>query len=174
MKNSNIFAIIAALVAILGAFLYLSKKKGDTKIAWANLSGDEKPSGMRSETRGKRNNNPFNIRYNEGNSWLGQTGSDGAFCVFDTMSHGIRAGGVLLRNYLKSGRNTIAKIITRFAPSGDGNNTKKYIADVAKMSGINESDVLSSADLWRIAVPMMWIESRYNATSSDKESFNNA
>lgn len=162
--------IFGSLLAALGVFLYISKSKEvkKTPVAAVVTTGS-----CRSTTRGQRNNNPFNIRYNSKNNWLGQTGSDGAFCVFDTMAHGIRAGGILLRNYLKSGRNTIEKIITVFAPPSDGNNTKQYIADVVRMSGINESKVLSAGELWRLAVPMMWIESRYNATGNDKQSFNN-
>lgn len=165
--------IFGASLAALGVFLYASKRKEVTEISGRDADKSSERMSGRSTTRGQRNNNPFNIRYNAKNNWLGQTGSDGSFCIFETMSHGIRAGGVLLRSYLKSGRNTLEKIITSFAPSSDGNNTKKYISDVAKMSGITKSEVLKDSDLWRIAVPMMYIESRYNATEADKNSFNN-
>ena len=172
MKIDNKITIFALAAGFLALFLYLAKKKGvakrsgrDPRESSAELSGG-------SATRGKRNNNPFNIRYNAANSWKGQTGSDGDFCVFDTMQHGIRAGGVLLRNYIKAGKNTIRLIISKFAPASE-NNTESYIKHVAQMSGIGEDVKLSNNDLWRIAAPMMIIESGYSATANDKEYFNN-
>lgn len=166
--------IILLFAGAMGVFLYLSKRKENKSLANPDNPESNKANNNKNGTRGKRNNNPFNIRYNSANNWIGQIGSDGAFCVFDTMVHGIRAGGILLRNYLKQGNNTISKILTKFAPASDNNNTSKYIADVEKMSGINKDVVLKNSDLWRIAVPMMLIESKYNATETDKVYFENA
>lgn len=157
------------MVAGTAILIFISIRKLDTKKV-TNLG--YKPSNTGGKTRGQRNNNPFNIRYNSANNWVGQIGSDGSFCVFDTMPHGIRAGGVLLRNYLKNGNNTIEKILSKFAPASE-NNTSGYIANVEKMSGINRTTVLKNSDLWRIAVPMMLIESRYSATAEDKKYFEN-
>lgn len=165
-KKITIFTLASFFLAL---FLYLAKKKEDTK---NNGSSMQPTSSGASGTRGQRNNNPFNIRYNAANRWKGQTGSDGAFCVFDTMQHGIRAGGVLLRNYIKAGKNTIRLIISKFAPSTE-NNTESYIKHVAKLSGIGEDIKLTNNDLWKIAVPMMRIESGYNATSADRQYFDN-
>ncbi|MBP5400753.1 MAG: hypothetical protein J6Y35_03900 [Bacteroidales bacterium] len=162
---------VGSLAVGLFLFLYLRKNKEVTK---SDGEAAKIISTGTGSTRGQRNNNPFNIRYNAANNWVGQLGSDGAFCVFDTMGHGVRAGGILLRNYLKQGNNTISKILTKFAPTSDNNNTSKYIADVEKMSGINKDVVLKNSDLWRIAVPMMYIESKYNATETDKVYFENA
>lgn len=164
--------IILLLAGAMGVFLYLSKRKENTSLASPENPESNKANNNKNVTRGKRNNNPFNIRYNSANNWIGQLGSDGAFCVFDTLAHGIRAGGVLLRNYLKQGNNTIQKIITRFAPASDGNNTNKYINDVAAASGFDKNQVLAVGDLWRIAAPMMKIESGYIATEKDKQYFN--
>ena len=173
MKNNKNLLIVAGLAALLGLFLYLSKKKKDTKIAGRDEDKSSAQLSGASATRGVRNNNPFNIRYSKINRWKGLAGSDGSFCVFEDMKYGIRAGGVLLRNYLKNGNNTIEKIITKFAPAADGNNTAEYIKHVAQMSGINQTAVLSESDLWTVARPMMYIESRYNATDSDKDFFDN-
>lgn len=170
MKIDKKLAVFLAIAGLLGVFLYLSKRKGVMKNEKEDRLADEFSSADRSRTRGQRNNNPFNIRYSSANGWKGQVGSDGAFCVFDTMASGIRAGGVLLRNYLKSDRNTIDKILRSFAPSSE-NNTDKYIADVSRMSGLDKDKVLSNSDLWQIAVPMMLIESNYRATAADKKSF---
>lgn len=168
-KEITVFALAAGLLAL---FLYRRKKQDVAKISGRDQNYGHTSSNGGSGTRGQRNNNPFNIRYNSANTWKGQTGSDGAFCVFDTMQHGIRAGGVLLRNYIKAGNNTIRKIISKFAPSNE-NDTESYIKHVAQMSGTGENEKLTAADLWKIAVPMMRIESGYTATSADRQYFDN-
>lgn len=172
MRISKEITFFAVAAGFLMLFLYLRKKQGFTKISGRDQNSGQMTASGGSGTRGKRNNNPFNIRYNAANSWKGQIGSDGAFCVFDKMSHGIRAGGVLLRNYLKAGKNTIRLILSKFAPSSE-NNTESYIQHVSQLSGIGENTKLSNNDLWRIAVPMMMIESSYSATLKDREYFEN-
>ena len=174
-KKITIFGLFAAATVF---FCYRFKNKEVAKLSGREQSSPGVPdSGINLtgnlHTRGQRNNNPFNIRYSAANNWRGQTGNDGAFCVFSDLKYGIRAGGVLLRNYLKAGNNTIKKIITKFAPAADGNNTSKYIADVAAASGIGAETVLKDTDLWRIARPMMAIESRYIAKEEDEQYFNN-
>lgn len=83
------------------------------------------------QPRGIRNNNPLNIRI--GNVWLGEVKhpTDKSFEQFISMEYGIRAGFVILRRYIRRyGINTIAEIVSRWAPSSE-NNTKAYIAAVA-------------------------------------------
>lgn len=160
MKNFIPFLMVAGSAILI----FISIRKSDTKKTGISRSEPtNKPTNTGGKTRGQRNNNPFNIRYSEKNNWVGQTGTDGSFCIFDTMGHGIRAGGVLLRNYIKAGNNTISKILTRFAPSTE-NNTEKYIADVETMSGINRNKGLKagSDDLWQVAKTIMYIESLYD------------
>jgi len=92
--------------------------------------------------RGVRNNNPLNIRFNERNKWLGQTGSDGEFCIFDTPASGIRAGAVLIQaHYDRRGADTIAKLIGVWAPPTE-NLTGHYVASVARMTGRGANDTL--------------------------------
>lgn len=88
-------------------------------------------------TRGIRNNNPGNIRYNPANQWQGQVGKDDAgFVVFDKPENGIRALSVLLRNYQnKYGLNTIHDIIARWAPPNE-NDTAAYISSVSKQANL--------------------------------------
>ena len=82
--------------------------------------------------RGIRNNNPLNIR--KGNTWKGEITSqtDNAFEQYESMAYGIRAGFIILRNYITghNGRtrryNTVDKIIRRWAPPTE-NATQKYI-----------------------------------------------
>ena len=78
-------------------------------------------------------NNPFNIRNNIGNNWLGQTGSNKGFCVFSRLEYGVRAACIIVcRSYRKRGILTIQEIINTFAPSSE-NDTDKYIVFVCKM-----------------------------------------
>lgn len=84
--------------------------------------------------RGIRNNNPLNIRI--GNVWLGEVKkpTDKSFEQFISMEYGIRAGFVILRRYIRRyGIDTIAEIVSRWAPSSE-NNTKAYIAAVANLT----------------------------------------
>lgn len=100
------------------------------------------------EPRGIRNNNPLNIR--KGNNWKGEIypQSDRSFEQFESMQYGIRAGFIILRRYITGYNgltqrfNTIEKIITRWAPATE-NNTKAYIAQVEKLTGIPRHQQLS-------------------------------
>ena len=89
-------------------------------------------------TRGIRNNNPLNIRHDENNDWEGKRGvqTDKAFVQFDERVYGYRAAFVLIGNYILRGMNTIKRIICRWAPPSDGNNTYSYIKHVSDTTGI--------------------------------------
>lgn len=80
-------------------------------------------------SRGIRNNNPFNIRYNKINKWQGLIGHDDkGFCQFFNMEYGLRAGIIVLKNYIqKHGLHSVEEIIRRFAPSSE-NPTSNYIS----------------------------------------------
>ena len=98
------------------------------------------------EPRGIRNNNPGNIRFSERNDWVGQSHSDGSFCVFTHSGYGIRAMTKLLLNYRKRGKNTVKEIIKTWAPASE-NDTKSYIKSVAKRVGISPDDVLDDSHM---------------------------
>ena len=81
--------------------------------------------------RGIRNNNPLNIRI--GNTWLGERANptDQAFEEFVTIEYGYRAAFLILRRYIRRyKKNTIAAIISTWAPASE-NNTQRYIDFVA-------------------------------------------
>jgi len=90
-------------------------------------------------TRGLRNNNPGNIRYNPSTLWAGLASppSDGAYCVFVTPEYGIRAIALTLQNYVAVDGipSTVTSIISRWAPPTE-NNTASYIADVDGQLGL--------------------------------------
>ena len=118
------------------------------------------------EPRGIRNNNPLNIR--KGNNWKGERHpqTDKSFEEFVTMQMGIRAGFIILRNYITGygGRmnphNTIEKIVRRWAPPSE-NATQKYIDFVAKDSGIEARAIVNYKDktsMVKIVNAMIFVE----------------
>lgn len=122
--------------------------------------------------RGYRNNNPLNIDYYNSygkmaNDWVGQVGvePEGRFAQFVDMAYGYRAALILLRNYIKLyGLNTIRKIIGRWAPPDDHNDTESYIRNVSKLTGISADTVISPSDkdkLTKIVYAMSISENGY-------------
>ncbi len=118
----------------------------------------------KTETRGIRNNNPLNIRHSR-DKWLGMAPkqTDKAFVQFTARKYGYRAAFVLIRNYIRKYQaNTIGKIIARWAPSSDGNNTQAYISFVSRTSGIAADKPLrfeNQADMVGIVRSMAQMES---------------
>jgi hypothetical protein len=133
-RSSNIGLVVAAL---LGGAAYLFAD--DT--ASAQSSGAP-VSGGSSGNNGFGINNPGNIRYNSANNWVGQTGQQNGFCVFDTLAHGVRAMGILLTKYYEGGLTTVTQIISKWAPSSE-NATGAYITDVAQRVGTAPDEPLS-------------------------------
>lgn len=92
--------------------------------------------------RGIRNNNPLNIEaggFTQGQP--GFAGTDGRFAKFETPDQGTAAASKLLDVYRdKHGLNTVAGIVGRWAPAGDGNNVSAYAANVARQMGIGPND----------------------------------
>lgn len=97
--------------------------------------------------RGIRNDNPLNIRHGK-SQWEGmrEKQTDKHFVQFTQRVYGYRAAFVLLRKYLAKGKDTIGKIIAKWAPSSDGNNTQSYIDFVSRSTGINASHTLRFED----------------------------
>ena len=103
--------------------------------------------------RGLRNNNPLNIRKGA-QRWQGQTGNDGAFCIFETMEYGYRAAFRLLHTYnTKYKIYSVREIIYRWAPPYDHNNTRGYIERVCQTAGLKETDLI---------VVNSWIDEKRN------------
>lgn len=98
------------------------------------------------QPRGIRNNNPLNIRI--GNTWLGEVPNptDSDFEQFVNVVYGLRAAFCILRRYIRRyHRDTIAKIISAWAPSNE-NNTALYISKVAERVGIDPNTVIHYED----------------------------
>lgn len=95
-------------------------------------------------TLGFRNNNPGNLRVTSA-AWVGKLWDNRGkgFERFINMRYGLRALLINLSTGHKRGVNTVQSIITKYAPASDGNNTAKYITDVAKALGVNPNAKLS-------------------------------
>ena len=128
-----------------------------TAIGTSPFKGDKRGS------RGLRNNNPLNIRHGK-SLWVGmrEKQTDKSFVQFTERVYGYRAAFVLLRNYITKGRDTIGKIIAKWAPSSDGNNTQAYIDFVSRTTGIHPSHALrweNKDDLVEVVRSMAQMES---------------
>ena len=111
--------------------------------------------------RGKRNNNPGNLRKSS-SAWQGKinNGTDPAFEQFTTFAYGTRAMIKLLINYIGDGYNTLDKIINRWAPAADNNNPGSYISSVAFQGGLIPTKILTAdkKTLRKLAIPMADVE----------------
>ena len=97
--------------------------------------------------RGIRNNNPLNIRHSRNNRWQGvyEQQTDPEFVRFASMQFGIRAGFIIIRNYIKAGHKDVASIISRWSPSSE-NNTETYIRHVCEISVLSPFQELRFED----------------------------
>ena len=117
------------------------------------MSNDRNP-------RGLRNNNPLNIRINPRNNWQGKVAhnTDGAFEQFETLSDGCRAAcKLILYYYLHLKLNTIALIVSRWAPPTE-NNTSAYIRSVCKRTGFAGEEKLTPNMLFPVIYAMACVE----------------
>lgn len=121
--------------------------------------------GDASQIRGIRNNNPGNIESSELFRWQGQSGSDGRFAVFNSPEHGIRALGMNLLAYHRRGLDTIHKIISRWAPPTDNNDTASYVNKVSQALGVSphsKLDIQSPAILGALSKAIIQHENGVN------------
>lgn len=97
-------------------------------------------------TKGIRNNNAGNIRVSK-DQWQGAVGQDAdGFVVFETPEHGIRALGKNLLSYQRQGFDSVEKIINRWAPPQDNNDTESYINFVVNSTGFTRDQQLDMND----------------------------
>jgi len=96
-----------------------------------------------STVRGIRNNNPTNLE-DAGIAWQGMIGTDGPYCVFDTMENGIRAAAINLRNYWRlHGINTVDGIVRRWSATDQD----AYVSHVSGWIGVDPQDALDMEDV---------------------------
>jgi len=88
---------------------------------------------------GLRNNNPGNIR--PGDNWQGMIGENQGFVVFENIAWGLRAMGKAIIHEFNVGNNTIAKLISDWAPPSE-NDTEAYIRNMVKYTGFSADQAL--------------------------------
>lgn len=124
-------------------------------------------------------NNPGNIRKDARWTWVGeQPGtSPGNFIQFDSLQNGYRAMMKDIVNKIKSGNDTITKIIYKYAPPSDNNPTEDYIRFVSNSSGIDSNKKLSATDskqVSEIAYSMSLFEHGVNDDGTLQDALNKA
>jgi hypothetical protein len=95
--------------------------------------------------RGLRNDNPGNIEDGSfARAQPGYTGPEpkGRFATFDTPEDGLNAASTLIGRYAKAGINTVSGIVSKWAPSSDGNNVAHYSDFVARSLGVDPTQPL--------------------------------
>lgn len=109
-----------------------------------------------------KNNNPFNIRNNITNNWVGKLPDNTeSFEKFTNMEYGIRAGLKLLQNYYtKYNKNTVEKVIYTFAPPNE-NKTEEYINTICLNTGFSRNQIIDLTNkdtLLKLAKWMVYLE----------------
>ena len=114
-------------------------------------------------SRGEKNNNPLNLRPS-GDKWIGMRTeqTDPGFVQFQTAFHGLRAAAKnLLTYYRVHKRDTVAAIISSWAPPSDNNPTESYTDAVAKALGVDprgKIDLNDKITLRRLMDAMIRVE----------------
>lgn len=115
--------------------------------------------------------NPLNIRYSKKNHWLGQIGSRKGFVNFDSLTHGVRAALIILKNYYTVHHlHTISDIIRRYAPSSE-NDTESYIHFVSKRANLAPCKPLSLDQVIYDVLPAMALYESHTTLPHDVISF---
>jgi hypothetical protein len=97
------------------------------------------------EVRSVRNNNPGNLNFAHQGGAVLESGSNARFARFGSMSEGVGALAKQLLRYRDRGLDSLTSIMNRFAPASE-NNTKAYIANLAKRMHVGADQHLNVAD----------------------------
>jgi hypothetical protein len=128
-------------------------------------SEDQASAKVKGSSNGFAINNPGNIRYiAPPHAWQGQIANHNGYGQYDTLQNGVRAIGKQLSVDYNRGNNTIAKLISVWAPAADDNNTQAYIADVSQKVGIDPNADFTFQDaLPDLAAAIIFHENGYNS-----------
>jgi len=132
--------------------IYPTRNDDDAETADIKAGSTPKPTSLIKTTGnslGVDNKNLLNVRPNvdKDDPWLGQSGVNQNYAVFESIDMGLRAGDRVLTTYgTKHGINTIEKVLNRFAPKGDGNDTESYIKNVSEKTGIARDEKIDLSD----------------------------
>ena len=164
-KKNPYIPVLLTIGCVTAAWVLIRKQETEESL----LNNDRDMRGNTKLPRGYRNNNPLNIRYNLFNAWKGKVlineDKNATFEQFVTMAYGYRAALYLLRKYIRQGANSIAAIISRWAPENE-NNTQAYIQHVCEFvtdlgTPVNAGTIVRADDkdlLCKMAYAMSIIE----------------
>lgn len=153
--------LLLALLGGVGALVYFAIQKAPTDFFL--VQGFKSFLGLKNKPKAVANNNPGNIRISA-SKWQGKVpvpqNTDGSFEQFVQYRYGVRALIKLLLKYKRDGRDTIAKIIERYAPQTE-NPTGSYISFVERQTGFgrNRVLVLTPAVLEKLVIAITQFES---------------
>jgi hypothetical protein len=117
------------------------------------------------------NNNPLNIRVGTADYDGKIPGGNKGFETFKSIEYGYRAAFVLLSTYYtKHNRDTIQKILYRWAPPADKNDTAQYVTNVAAWTGIPYNEPLTLSDGYKYIKIVAAMSYQENGQAAD---FNN-
>lgn len=97
--------------------------------------------------RGIRNNNPGNLNYAKQSGATKESGPNGRFAVFNSMTEGISALYKQIQLYFRRGTDTISEIVNKYAPASDNNNVMAYINSLVKATGKGAHESLANSDM---------------------------
>lgn len=166
--------IALATIGLFLAWPLLAAAKGSARAGLSYLGRTDLPLGM-------RNNNPGNIRVSA-NAWQGKikNGNGKGFEQFVTYAYGIRAMIRQLFTYHSRGWDTLDKILYKWAPPADNNDTEGYIRFVSARTGFGRHqrlDIKRRADMSALVRAMAQMENyggREDNEAISVEQFNEA
>lgn len=106
---------------------------------------------------GYKLNNPFNIRYNYLNEWVGQLPPIHGFCHFVSLEYGVRAFSLLYHTYINKYHCTVRQFVHRFAPPTE-NDTNAYLRTIFRLTSFPPGYCLTSHDLVRFGSAVLQVE----------------
>lgn len=127
------------------------KEKTGINLPRADGYGQEDDVEQRAQSsnapRGIRNNNPGNLNYAKQSGAIKESGPNGRFAVFNSMTEGVSALYKQIQLYFQRGTDTISEIVNKYAPASDNNNVMAYINSLVKATGKGAHESLASSDM---------------------------
>ena len=119
-----------------------------------------------------RTNNAGNIKYIERNNWVGQTGQENGFAVFDTKEHGLRAMKIVIKANIRATNNVDAFVVRYAGEPNETIHTQHLINYATAIKDKLGRDFILETDTELLAPLMVYLEGgkeAYKYFYGDKE-----
>lgn len=128
--NDDKLLVVAALLGV-AAYLLVDEP----------AAADVPTTGVGDTTvNGYNNNNPGNVEYISGDPYNGQVGkASNGTGIYDTLSNGVRAMGLVLTKLYNAGYVSIAQLIPKYSATDQA----AYVANVSDWTGFDANEPLS-------------------------------